>query len=130
MSTLLKQSCASFLFASLSNYRDLIAASLYVRLLQPHLMHRSPPCSLKATQHATGLMVEVALLLPSRGLPSSHRQLRWTHTWGLAILGQDIVIFIISNMAAVVRAGQASVGFWLLSCYRLCLLHPGTRCAV
>jgi hypothetical protein len=30
-------------------------------------------------------------------------------TWGLALLGQDIVIFIINNMAAVVRAGQTSV---------------------
>jgi len=37
-------------------------------------------------------------------------------TWGFAILGQDVVIFIISNMPAVVWAGQASVGFWLLSC--------------
>ena len=37
-------------------------------------------------------------------------------TWGFAILGQDVVIFIISNMAAVVWAGQASVGFWLLFC--------------
>ena len=36
-------------------------------------------------------------------------------TWGFAILGQDVVIFIFSNIAAVVRAGQASVGFWLLS---------------
>jgi len=35
---------------------------------------------------------------------------------GFAILGQNVVIFIISNMAAVVRAGQASMGFWLLSC--------------
>jgi len=33
---------------------------------------------------------------------------------GLPILGQDVVIFIISNMAAVVRAGQASVG---ICCY-------------
>jgi hypothetical protein len=37
-------------------------------------------------------------------------------TWGFAILGQDVVTFIFSNMAAVVRAGQASVCFWLLSC--------------
>jgi len=37
-------------------------------------------------------------------------------TWGFAILGLDVVIFIISNMAAVVRAGQTSVGFWLISC--------------
>jgi hypothetical protein len=37
-------------------------------------------------------------------------------TWGFAILGQDVVIFIISNMAAVVRAGQTSMGFWWLSC--------------
>jgi len=49
----------------------------------------------------------------------------WTHhrtkkclplTWGFAILGQDVVIFIFSNMEAVVRAGQAPLGFWLLSC--------------
>jgi len=37
-------------------------------------------------------------------------------TRGLAILGQDIVIFIFSNMAAVVRAGQTSLGFCRLSC--------------
>jgi len=37
-------------------------------------------------------------------------------TWGLAILGQDDVIFIFSNMAAVVRAGQTSVGICRLSC--------------
>ncbi|HEY5371896.1 MAG TPA: hypothetical protein VIJ75_23175, partial [Hanamia sp.] len=35
------------------------------------------------TQHATGLMVKVAPLLPSRDLLSSHWQLRWTHTKGL-----------------------------------------------
>ena len=29
-------------------------------------------------------MVEVALLLPSRGLLSSQQQLRWTHTIGIA----------------------------------------------
>ena len=33
-------------------------------------------------------------------------------TLGFAILGQEVVIFIISNMAAVVRAGQSSLGFW------------------
>jgi hypothetical protein len=37
-------------------------------------------------------------------------------TWGFAILGLDVVIFISSNMAAVVRAGKASLNFWLLSC--------------
>jgi hypothetical protein len=37
-------------------------------------------------------------------------------TCGFAILGQDVVIFNFGNMAAVVRAGQASMGFWLLSC--------------
>ena len=42
---------------------------------------------LRATQHATGLMVKVAPLLPSRDLLSSHSQLGWTHTrvfcnWG------------------------------------------------
>src|ERR1019366_1327458 len=30
-----------------NNYRDLTTASLYVRLLQTHLLYRSPPCSLE-----------------------------------------------------------------------------------
>ncbi|MEO6328805.1 MAG: hypothetical protein ABIO55_07730 [Ginsengibacter sp.] len=30
-----------------NNYRDLTAASLCVRLLQTHLLYRSPPCSLE-----------------------------------------------------------------------------------
>jgi hypothetical protein len=33
-------------------------------------------------------------------------------TLGLALLGQDVVIFICSNMAALVRAGRFSI--WLL----------------
>jgi hypothetical protein len=33
-------------------------------------------------------------------------------TLGLALLGQDVVIFISSNMAAVVRAGRFSI--WVL----------------
>jgi hypothetical protein len=33
-------------------------------------------------------------------------------TWGLALLGQDVIIFIFSNMAAVVQAGRFSI--WLL----------------
>jgi hypothetical protein len=33
-------------------------------------------------------------------------------TLGLALLGQDVVIFICSNMAAVVQAGRFSI--WLL----------------
>jgi hypothetical protein len=37
-------------------------------------------------------MVKVALLLPSRDLLSSQWQLTWTHTWGLALLGQDVVV--------------------------------------
>jgi len=57
---------------------------------------------LRATQHTIGLMVKVAPLLPSRGQLSSQRQLHWTHTLGLAILGHDFVIFIFNNMAAVV----------------------------
>ncbi len=46
---------------------------------------------LKATQHTTGLMVKVALLLPSRDLLSSQRQLRWTHTKVFAKAGLDNV---------------------------------------
>ena len=38
-------------------------------------------------------------------------------TWGFAILGQDVVIFIISNMAAVVRAGQATVKLLVVILY-------------
>jgi hypothetical protein len=37
-------------------------------------------------------------------------------TRGLPILGLDVVIFNINNIAASARAGQASMGFWLLSC--------------
>ncbi len=44
---------------------------------------------LRATQHATGLMVKVAPLLPSRDLLSSQRQLRWTHTKVFAKAGLD-----------------------------------------
>jgi hypothetical protein len=46
--------------------------------------------SLRTAQHATGLMVKVAHLLPSRDLLSSQWQLRWTHTKGLAIWWQDV----------------------------------------
>jgi hypothetical protein len=35
-------------------------------------------------------MVKVALLLPSRDLLSSQRQLRWTHTKVFAIAGLDV----------------------------------------
>jgi hypothetical protein len=45
--------------------------------------------SLRTTQHATGLMVKVAPLLPSRDLLSSQRQLTWTHTIVFAITGGD-----------------------------------------
>jgi len=47
---------------------------------------------LRATQHATGLMVKVAPLLPSRDLLSSQRQLTWTHTKVFAIAGLDYKI--------------------------------------
>ncbi|MEJ7685038.1 MAG: hypothetical protein WKG06_45775 [Segetibacter sp.] len=43
--------------------------------------------NLRSTQHATGLMVKGAPLLPSRGLLSSQRKLAWTHTCVLAIFG-------------------------------------------
>ncbi|MEJ7679917.1 MAG: hypothetical protein WKG06_19075 [Segetibacter sp.] len=39
--------------------------------------------NLRSTQHATGLMVKGAPLLPSRGLLSSQRKLAWTHTAGI-----------------------------------------------
>jgi hypothetical protein len=42
------------------------------------------------TQHATGLMVKVAPLLPTRDLLSSQRQLRWTHTLVLLQVGLDV----------------------------------------
>ncbi|MGH2563702.1 MAG: hypothetical protein ACRDE5_04275 [Ginsengibacter sp.] len=44
------------------------------------------------TQHVTGLMVKVAPLPPSRDLLSSQRQLRWTHTKGLAKYGRTEII--------------------------------------
>ena len=42
---------------------------------------------LRAAQHATGLMVKVARLLPPKDLLSSQRQLYWTHTKVFAIAG-------------------------------------------
>jgi len=59
---------------------------------------------LRATQHTTGLMVKVAPLLPPRGLLPSQRQLRWTHTFVLPIVGLDIVI-ISSGNSVVLRFG-------------------------
>ena len=59
---------------------------------------------LKATQHTTGLMVKVAPLLPPRDLLSSQRQLRWTHTCGFALLGQDVGNFGYSPLSEAVPA--------------------------
>ncbi len=70
---------------------------------------------LRATQHTTGLMVKVAPLLPSRDLLSSQRQLRWTHTLGLAIAGLDVVIIGCSPLSALVPADvfQSAFGCYL-----------------
>ena len=65
---------------------------------------------LSATQHATGLMVEVALLLPSRGLLSSQQQLRWTHTKGFVQLGHDVETIISSAYPSFSFSGRNSVG--------------------
>ena len=43
-------------------------------------------------------------------------RVEYAHNMGVGYIGQDVVIFSISNMAAVVRAGQALLNFWLLSC--------------
>jgi hypothetical protein len=78
-----------------NNYRDLIAASLYCRLLQTHLLHpclpeptgrvhHLPHCGDAACNRFDG---EGCLLLPPRGLLSSHRQLNWTHTLHLQNTG-------------------------------------------
>jgi len=65
---------------------------------------------IKAAQHATGLMVKVAPLLPSRDLLSSQRQLSWTHTWGFMQAGLDKLNFSKLQSQALVRAGQTSLG--------------------
>jgi len=49
-------------------------------------------------------MVKVARLLPSKDLLSSHRQLRWTHTLVLPIVGLDIETIDINNIAAFVSS--------------------------
>ena len=59
---------------------------------------------LRATQHATGLMVKVAPLLPSRDLLSSQRQLTWTHTAGLAIGWLDGRTIGYKSISAIVSA--------------------------
>jgi hypothetical protein len=71
---------------------------------------------IRATQHATGLMVEVALLLPSRGLPSSHRQLCWTHTQVLLQAWLDVGIFGILSLSASVPADELLFIFLFISC--------------
>jgi len=86
-----------------SNYRDLTAASppaggsalTDAPVVQPALSNANvfTTLLLKAMQHATDLMVKVAPLLPSRGLLSSQRQLRWAHTGGLPKYGLTNVIF-------------------------------------
>ena len=63
---------------------------------------------LRATQHATGLMVKVAPLLPSRDLLSSQRQLRWTHTKVLLQVGQDVGTIGYKSLSAVVSADEQS----------------------
>jgi hypothetical protein len=68
--------------------------------------------------------VEVALLLQSRGLPSSHRQLRWTHTIGLMQVRLEVVAIGISNIAAFVRAGKTSLS---ISFYSLTLSKAKQR---
>ena len=91
MLTLLKQSCASFLFASVT-----ITRGPHSRFTMRSALTDAPATSfttqpLRATQHVTGLIVKVALLLPSRDLLSSQRQLRWTHTLVLPIVGLNNV---------------------------------------
>jgi len=66
---------------------------------------------LRATQHTTGLMVKVAPLLPSRGLLSSQRQLRWTHTKVFAKAGLDVETIGCSSLSAAVPADGIFLGF-------------------
>jgi hypothetical protein len=55
-------------------------------------------------------------LLRGNGDTLKFDRIKQRTTWGLALLGQDVVIFISSNMAAFVRAGQTSVSICRLSC--------------
>jgi ABC-type uncharacterized transport system permease subunit len=65
---------------------------------------------LRATQHATGLMVKVAPLLPSRGLLSSHSQISWTHTGVLLQVGLNVQTSAVC--IAVLFSGRR-ISIWL-----------------
>jgi hypothetical protein len=57
-----------------------------------------------------------ALLLPSRDLLSSHRQLRWTHTQVLLQAGRDVETIGCSSLSAAVPTDEYLFGFLLLTC--------------
>jgi hypothetical protein len=107
-----------------NNYRDLTAASppaggsalTDAPVVQPALSKANvfTTLLLRATQHTTGLMVKVALLLPSRDLLSSQRQLRWTHTNRLAKGGQEVVASAASRCCASASAESTLWSFDLL----------------
>ena len=71
-----------------NNYRDLTAASLCVRLLQTHLLHRSPPCFLK--QRSIQPVWWWRLLCFSHRETCSHHKGSFAgHTHGIANSGAD-----------------------------------------
>jgi len=84
------------------NYRDLIAALSIRSTLTDAPVASFTTRPLRATQHATGLMMKVAHF-SHREAHSHHINSLTGHTWGLAILGH-VVIFMFSNMAPVARA--------------------------
>ena len=81
---------------------------------------------LRITQHATGLMVKVAPLLPSRDLLSSHSQLDWTHTLGLLQGWLDIGAMVILSLLCFIWAGRTLLGFCLLTCTFISLISSGS----
>ncbi|MEJ7676777.1 MAG: hypothetical protein WKG06_02635 [Segetibacter sp.] len=67
--------------------------------------------NLRSTQHATGLMVKGAPLLPSRGLLSSQRKLAWTHTRVFAIAGHNVETIGFSSLLC--RMSRWTLSIWL-----------------
>jgi hypothetical protein len=70
---------------------------------------------LRATQHTTGLMVKVALLLPPRDLLSSQRQLRWTHT---KVFAKAELTEVIEHLYFYQHLGKIQVDGIVMPCLR------------
>ncbi|MEJ7678089.1 MAG: hypothetical protein WKG06_09540 [Segetibacter sp.] len=71
--------------------------------------------NLRSTQHATGLMVKGAPLLPSRGLLSSQRKLAWTHTKASPMSGWMLKSSAADCFSALVQSWKLRIWLFVVS---------------